>query len=178
MTAVRLRQGCRYALLLAALLGAPSCQWAGDTGAAKASFAVIRQQIDDVSARITSAVQNGEADRIPALDRDMNAALDAARNQSSAMNLLDREHLNINGMGSMKARHFGQLLGHPGRLGLELQEVVHDRRGVDDDHIESRISRRISDGGRFERGLGRLLIRAVSSSIVSVSASRSAIRSR
>ena len=96
MTAVRLRQGCRYALLLAALLGAPSCQWAGDTGAAKASFAVIRQQIDDVSARITSAVQNGEADRIPALDRDMNAALDAARNQSSAMNLLDREHLNIN----------------------------------------------------------------------------------
>jgi len=96
MTAVRLRQGCRYALLLAALLGAPSCQWADDTGAAKASFAVIRQQIDDVSARISSAVQNGEADRIPALDRDMNAALDAARNQSSAMNLLDREHLNIN----------------------------------------------------------------------------------
>ena len=85
-----------YAVLFAVLLAAPSCQWAGDQGAAKASFAVIRQQIDDVNSRITTAIQNGEADRITALDRDMNAALDAARNQSSAMNLLDREHLNIN----------------------------------------------------------------------------------
>ena len=85
-----------YAALVAVLLAAPSCQWAGDRGAVKASFAVIRQQIDDVNGRITTAIQNGEADRIPSLDRDMNAALDAASNQSSAMNLMDREHLAIN----------------------------------------------------------------------------------
>jgi len=85
-----------YAVLFAALLAAPSCQWAGDRSAAKASFTVIRQQIDDVNGRIVSAIQGGEADRIPSLDRDMNVALDSATNQASAMNILDREHLNIN----------------------------------------------------------------------------------
>src|SRR5512133_2385881 len=89
-----------------------------------------------------------------------------------------RKHFDVDGVRRVKARRSGHPLSYPGSLRLELQEVIHDRRGVDDDHIESRISRRISEGGRLERVPGRLLIRAVSSSMVSVSASRSAMRSR
>jgi hypothetical protein len=82
--------------LLVALLLAPSCEWAGDTNAARVPFAALKRQVDDVQARLNSAVQNGEAERVPDLDREMNATLDAAMNQRSAMNLLDREHLAIN----------------------------------------------------------------------------------
>src|SRR5262249_26322104 len=76
-------------------LAMPSCQWAGDTKAVKVSFAALKSQVDDVNTRLASAVQNGETDRIPGLDKEMNTGLDAAMNQASAMNLLDREHLSI-----------------------------------------------------------------------------------
>ncbi len=82
--------------LLAVLASAPSCQWAGDKGAVKVSYAALKAQLDDVSARLASAVQNGEYDRVKSLDRELNLVLDAAMKQSSAMNLLDREHLAIN----------------------------------------------------------------------------------
>lgn len=84
------------AAFLLALLVVPSCQWAGDASARRVSYAVLKKQIDDVQTRLNSAVQNNEAERVPGLDREMNAALDAAMNQRSAMNLLDREHLAIN----------------------------------------------------------------------------------
>jgi len=77
-------------------LGAASCQWGGDTKAVKVSYAALRQQVDDVNTRLTTAIQNGEAEKVPGLDRELNAALDASMNQASAMNLLDREHLSIN----------------------------------------------------------------------------------
>ena len=82
-------------VLLAAQLTTPSCQWAGDTKAAKVSYIALKRQVDDVNSRINSAVQNGESDRILGLDRELNSTLDAAMNQASAMNLLDREHLSI-----------------------------------------------------------------------------------
>lgn len=95
---MRLRARERWVLagLLSVVLGAPSCQWAGDTSAVKVSYAALRQQLDDVNSRLVRAVQNGESDRIAGLDREMNVALDAATKQASAMNILDREHLSIN----------------------------------------------------------------------------------
>jgi hypothetical protein len=93
---LRTRADWLVVALVAAQLAVPSCQWAGDTQAARIPFAALKRQVDDVHARLTSAIQNGEADRVPGLDREMNATLDAAMNQRSAMNLLDREHLSIN----------------------------------------------------------------------------------
>lgn len=86
----------RAACLLAALLAVPSCQWAGDTKAVRVPFAELKQRVEDARARIESAVQEGSVDRVPALDQALNAELDAAAAQSSAMNLLDRQHLAIN----------------------------------------------------------------------------------
>ncbi len=76
-------------------LGVASCQWAGDTKAVHVSYAALRQQVDDVNTRLTTAIQNGETEKVPGLDRELNAVLDASMNQASAMNLLDREHLSI-----------------------------------------------------------------------------------
>ncbi len=45
--------------------------------------------------RLVSAVNEGSVDRVRALDRELNAQLDAAMAQTSAMNLLDREHFSI-----------------------------------------------------------------------------------
>jgi len=84
-----------WASLVLAVLMTPSCQWAGDTKAVKVSFAALKTQLDDVNTRLSNAVQNGEYDRVPGLDKELNAVLDAAMNQASAMNLLDREHLSI-----------------------------------------------------------------------------------
>lgn len=81
--------------LLALTLAVSSCQWAGDTKAVKADFAVLKKQVDDVNTRLTAAIQNNEADRVASLDKEMNAVLDAAMNQASAMNIMDREHLSI-----------------------------------------------------------------------------------
>jgi hypothetical protein len=83
------------AALSVALLAAPSCQWAGDTKAVHISFAALKAQVDDVNTRLTSAIQSGESDKILGLDKELNAAMDAAMSQSSAMNILDREHLSI-----------------------------------------------------------------------------------
>ena len=83
------------AVMLGVCLGAASCQWAGDTKAVKADFSVLKTQVDDVNTRLTNAIQNNEYDRVPGLDKEMNAVLDAAMNQSSAMNIMDREHLSI-----------------------------------------------------------------------------------
>jgi len=82
------------ALLSAALL-ASSCQWAGDTKAVHVSFAALKSQLDDVNTRLTSAITNGEAERVAGLDKEMNTVLDQAMSQSSAMNIMDREHLSI-----------------------------------------------------------------------------------
>lgn len=84
------------AALLAVPILAPSCQWAGDPKAARASFVVLKQQVEDVSSRLYSAIESGENDRVLGLDKELNTTMDAAMKQSSAMNLLDREHLAIN----------------------------------------------------------------------------------
>jgi hypothetical protein len=96
MTPSRARAPWFLAALLVVVIAAPSCQqWAGDTTAVHASFIVLKQQVDDVSTRLFSAIDSGENDRVLSLDKDLNAALDAAMKQSSAMNILDREHLAI-----------------------------------------------------------------------------------
>jgi hypothetical protein len=79
-----------------AVAGLPSCQWAGDTSAAKVSYAALKNQLADVNSRLMSAVQNAEYDRVVSLDKEMNFVLDSAMKQNSAMNILDREHLSIN----------------------------------------------------------------------------------
>lgn len=81
--------------LLAMSLTSSSCQWAGDTKAVKVDFAALKAQVGDVNTRLTSAIQNNEADKVAGLDKEMNAVLDAAMNQASAMNIMDREHLSI-----------------------------------------------------------------------------------
>ncbi len=86
----------RAACLIAALLAVSSCQWAGDTKAVRVPFAELRQRLEDARSRLESAVQEGSVDRVPALDQALSAELDAAAAQSSAINLLDREHLAIN----------------------------------------------------------------------------------
>ena len=48
-------------MVLGALLAAPSCQWAGDTKAARVSFAALKESVEDVNARLTSAVEEGSA---------------------------------------------------------------------------------------------------------------------
>jgi hypothetical protein len=94
MTLRAVRAPWCLALVSVALL-ASSCQWAGDTGAVKVSFAALRAQLDDVNTRLTTAIQNGEAERVGVLDKELNTVLDAAMAQSSAMNIMDREHLSI-----------------------------------------------------------------------------------
>jgi len=94
MTRPPTRRLCALALISAALL-ASSCQWAGDTNAVHVSFAALKTQLDDVNTRLTSAIQNGDADRVVGLDKELNTVLDAAMNQASAMNIMDREHLSI-----------------------------------------------------------------------------------
>jgi hypothetical protein len=83
------------AALIAGSLIASSCQWAGDAKAVKVDFGALKAQIVDVNTRLTSAIQNNEADKVAGLDKEMNAVLDAAMNQASAMNIMDREHLSI-----------------------------------------------------------------------------------
>jgi hypothetical protein len=61
----------------------------------KVDFAALKTQLVDVNARLTSAIQNNEADKVAGLDKEMNAVLDTAMNQASAMNIMDREHLSI-----------------------------------------------------------------------------------
>jgi len=55
----------------------------------------LKTQLDDVNTRLGNAIQNSETDRVTGLDKEMNTVLDAAMNQASAMNLMDREHLSI-----------------------------------------------------------------------------------
>jgi len=81
--------------LLAVSLTGSSCQWAGDTKAVKVDFAALKTQVDDVNTRLTTAIENNEPDKVLSLDKEMNAALDTAMNQASAMNIMDREHLSI-----------------------------------------------------------------------------------
>ena len=81
--------------LIAASLTASSCQWAGDTKAVKVDFAALKTQLVDVNGRLTSAIQDNQADKVAGLDKEMNAVLDASMNQASAMNIMDREHLSI-----------------------------------------------------------------------------------
>jgi hypothetical protein len=95
VTSLGPRSGWILAALSVAALAAPSCQWAGDTKAVHVSFAALKTQVDDVNTRLTSAIQSGESDKVPGLDKELNAAMDAAMSQSSAMNILDREHLSI-----------------------------------------------------------------------------------
>jgi hypothetical protein len=82
-------------IALGAVLMTASCQWAGDTKAVKVSFAALKTQLDDVNTRLNNAIQNNETDRIQSLDKELNTVLDAAMDQASAMNLMDREHLSI-----------------------------------------------------------------------------------
>jgi hypothetical protein len=95
MPAARLRSAGLLLALSLALASAPSCQWAGDTKAVHVSFAALRTQLDDVNTRLSSAIQSGDAEHVPALDKELKAVLEAAMNQASAMNILDREHLSI-----------------------------------------------------------------------------------
>jgi len=82
-------------IALGAVLMTASCQWAGDTKAVKVSFAALNTQLEDVNTRLTNAIQNNETDRVTGLDKELNTVLDAAMNQASAMNIMDREHLSI-----------------------------------------------------------------------------------
>jgi len=82
-------------IALGTVLMTASCQWAGDTKAVKVSFAALKTQLDDVNTRLTNAIQSNETDRVAGLDKELNAVLDAAMNQASAMNIMDREHLSI-----------------------------------------------------------------------------------
>lgn len=82
-------------IALGIVLSTASCQWAGDTKAVKVSFAALKTQLDDVNTRLNNAIQNNETDRVTGLDKELNTVLDAAMNQASAMNLMDREHLSI-----------------------------------------------------------------------------------
>jgi hypothetical protein len=82
--------------LIAALFGLSSCQWAGDTKAVRVPFADLSRQVEEARSSLESAVNDGSMDRVPALTRTLSAELDAASAQSSAINLLDREHLAIN----------------------------------------------------------------------------------
>ena len=84
------------ALFLATLLSLSSCQWAGDTKAARVPFSDLKQRVSDAHSSITSAVRESAFDRVPDLDRALNAELDAVTAQSGAINLIDREHLAIN----------------------------------------------------------------------------------
>ena len=95
MTPLRTRASLALAALLVVPAVLPSCQWAGDTTAVHASFIVLKQQVQDVSSRLFSAIDSGENDRVAGLVKELNVSLDTAMKQSSAMNILDREHLAI-----------------------------------------------------------------------------------
>jgi len=86
----------RAAVFLAMVFLLVSCGWAGDNKAVRVSFAQIKQQIEETHASLKRAVDEGALDRLPALDRQLNTQIDELSKQSSAMNLLDREHLFLN----------------------------------------------------------------------------------
>ena len=83
------------AALLVVCLAGSSCQYAGDTKAVKADFSVLKTQVEDVNGRLTTAIENNEPEKVASLDKELNTVLDAAMNQASAMNIMDREHLSI-----------------------------------------------------------------------------------
>ena len=81
-----MRARLRTALLVGALLAAPSCQWAGDTKAARVSFAALKESVEDVNARLTSAVEEGSGDRVLGLDREhLSISVATARRCLTAM---------------------------------------------------------------------------------------------
>ena len=86
----------RAASILATLVAVSSCQWAGDTKAVRVPFREVKQRVEEAHSSLAAAVEDGSVEDVPALDQALNAELDAAMGQSSAMNLLDREHLSIN----------------------------------------------------------------------------------
>ncbi len=86
----------RTAASLAALLLVSSCQWAGDTKAVRVPFANLKQRLEESQATLKRAIEEGSLDRTPAAIRALGERFDEISAQSSAMNLLDREHLAIN----------------------------------------------------------------------------------
>ena len=72
-----------------------SCQTLGGKGGSPEEFEALKQAMSDDRAGLNRAVAAGELDRVPGYLQGIGTRFDEIWSKSSAMNLLDREHLAI-----------------------------------------------------------------------------------
>jgi hypothetical protein len=72
-----------------------SCQTLSGSGKGGAEFAQARHQLADARTALDRAAADGNVDQIAPLLRSISSSFDALEARSSAMNLVDREHMAI-----------------------------------------------------------------------------------
>ena len=83
------------ALATAIALAASSCQTLSGSGKGGAEFVQVRRQLADARIALDRAAANGNIDEIAPLLRSISGEFDVMESRSSAMNLVDREHIAI-----------------------------------------------------------------------------------
>ena len=83
------------ALAAATVLSLASCQTLGGTKAAPQDFENLKLSLTDNRNGLNRAVADGEMDRVTGYLQGLTTCFDDIWSKSSAMNLLDREHLAI-----------------------------------------------------------------------------------
>jgi len=83
------------AALALAGLGASSCQTLSGSGKGGPEFIQVRKQLSDARASLDQAASNGSVDQVGPLLKSISSNFDVMENQSSAINMVDREHMAI-----------------------------------------------------------------------------------
>ena len=81
------------ALLAAAGLAAAGCPTLSGSGGSAPELVQLRDQLRTSRAGLEQAAQGGDLSRAGSLLGEIRSGIDAAESRSSAMNLLDRQHL-------------------------------------------------------------------------------------
>jgi len=95
---MRIHDRLRSSLALAAVLGlaafaASSCQSLAGSGKGGAQFAEVRKELTDAKSSLDQAASDGSLDKISPLLHSISSNFDVMENRSSAINMVDREHL-------------------------------------------------------------------------------------
>lgn len=92
----RLRSSLALAAALAVVVAAASsCQTLAGSGKGGAQFAQVRSQLSDAKSSLDQAASDGSLDKISPLLHSISSNFDVMENRSSAINMVDREHLAI-----------------------------------------------------------------------------------
>jgi len=81
--------------LVFAALAAVSCETLAGSGKGGAEFIQVRKQLADARTSLDQAASSGNMDQIEPLLKSISSNFDVMENRSSAINMVDREHLAI-----------------------------------------------------------------------------------